>query len=184
VPATLSSITDTLPAGFTYTAGSTTGATTANPTISGSTLTWAGTFTVPAATSTPGSITLHFRVTVSSTAGTYLNNATAAGTGLTVVASGPTAPIQVTSSTNHPTSCVVTAVRRGPPAQQDVTVRDADGIASISNVHVINGSVQVPTFTSGNVGPLVLTATKADQSTRTFWEFDVTDSLGATTHCV
>jgi uncharacterized repeat protein (TIGR01451 family) len=45
----VNSITDTLPAGFAYVAGSTTGATTANPTISSQTLTWNGSFSAPRA---------------------------------------------------------------------------------------------------------------------------------------
>jgi hypothetical protein len=88
------------------------------------------------------------------------------------------------NGTNRPTTCVVTALRAGPPAQQDVTVRDPDGIAAIFNVHVLNGTVAVPPFTSGSPGPVVLTATKTIQSQRTFWEFDVTDSKGRTKHCV
>jgi hypothetical protein len=88
------------------------------------------------------------------------------------------------SSGNSPTTCVVTALRAGPPQQQDVTVKDLDGIASIFNVNVINGTVNVPAFTPGTTGPVVLTATKTNQSQRTFWEFDVKDSKGVTTHCV
>ena len=187
VPATLSSISDTLPAGFTYTPGSTTGVTTANPSISASTLTWNGPFTVPAATNSPGTVTLHFGVTVSSVPATYTNSATANGDGLTVVPSGPTAPIVVSGVApppNQPTTCVVTGLRKGPPAQQDVTVRDPDGIAVINHINVINGSTHVPTFTPGTPGPLVLTTTKINQTQRTFWEFDVTDSRGVTKHCV
>ena len=67
----LNTITDTLPAGFTYTPGSTTGATTSDPTVSGQNLTWNGPFNDPAG----GDVTLHFGVTVSSTPGTYYNNA-------------------------------------------------------------------------------------------------------------
>ncbi|HEY6986086.1 MAG TPA: hypothetical protein VH375_08390 [Rhodanobacteraceae bacterium] len=88
---TLNSITDTLPAGFTYTLGSTTGATTANPTVNGQVLTWAGPFSVPAG----GTTTLHFGVTVSSVNGTYTNQATADAGADTVAGSGPTAPITV-----------------------------------------------------------------------------------------
>jgi uncharacterized repeat protein (TIGR01451 family) len=96
---TLSSITDTLPAGFTYTAGSTTGATTADPSITGQTLTWAGPFTVPAATgATPGTLTLHFGVTVSSTPGDYFNNAGAESADFTVAPTGDTARITVQQS--------------------------------------------------------------------------------------
>jgi len=89
--ATLNSITDTLPTGFTYTPGSSTGATTADPTIAASTLTWAGPIAVPPG----GTAVLHFGVTVSSTPGTYTNQATADAGADTVAGTGPTAPITV-----------------------------------------------------------------------------------------
>lgn len=89
--ATLNSIIDTLPAGFTYTPGSTTGATTADPTIAAQTLTWTGSFPVAGG----GTATLHFGVTVSSTAGTYTNQATADAGADTVAGTGPTAPVTV-----------------------------------------------------------------------------------------
>ena len=89
--ATLNSITDTLPAGFTYTAGSTTGATSADPTIAAQTLTWAGPIAVPPG----GTASIHFGVTVSSTAGTYLNTANADAGADTVAGTGPTAPVTV-----------------------------------------------------------------------------------------
>lgn len=108
----LTDITDTLPAGFTYTTGSSSGATTSDPSISGSTnasisgqgtsdastsgqaLTWTGPFTVPAS----GTLSLHFGVTVSSTPDTYYNNAGGDSTGFTVSPTGPTAPVTVTAS--------------------------------------------------------------------------------------
>ncbi len=96
--ATLNSITDTLPAGFSYTAGSTTGATTANPAVSSQTLTWAGPITVPAS----GNVTLHFRVTVATASGTYFNNATADAGAIPVAPSGPTAPIAVSGTGETP----------------------------------------------------------------------------------
>ena len=85
----LDSLTDTLPAGFTYVPGSTTGATTANPTIVGQDLTWSG---ISAAV---GTTTLHFAVTASSTPGTYTNEATATAEGYTVAPTGPTASVTV-----------------------------------------------------------------------------------------
>ena len=91
---TVTSITDTLPAGFAYVAGSTTGATTANPTISGQNLTWNGSFNAPAG----GDVTLHFNVTVSSTPGTYTNNAGGDAGSVAVAPTGDTAPITVRSS--------------------------------------------------------------------------------------
>ena len=92
--ATLSSIVDTLPTGFTYQAGSSSGATTANPAIAGQVLTWTGPFSVPA----NGVLSLRFNVSVSTISGTYFNQATATGTGQTIAGSGPTAPITVTGA--------------------------------------------------------------------------------------
>ena len=89
----VSSITDKLPDGFSY-FGSTTGATSNNPAINGQNLTWSGSFTVPG----NGSITLHFAVTVSNTPGVYFNEAGgSAEQNYSVVGTGPTAPITVTS---------------------------------------------------------------------------------------
>lgn len=100
-PVTLSGITDALPAGFAYTSGSTTGATTANPAVSGQQLAWTGPFTVPAA----GNVSIHFAVTVSGTPGTYYNNASGTSDGVAVAPTGDTAPVTVTAvTTNQPPS--------------------------------------------------------------------------------
>lgn len=116
VPQTLSSITDTLPAGFTYIAGSSTGATTTDPAIAGAALTWSGTFVVPAATAGgPGTLALHFGVTVSAQAGTYTNSVTGAGTGVAVVEAINTAPITVTA--------VVVPVPVPPPTELAVVAQ-------------------------------------------------------------
>jgi len=87
----LNSVTDTLPAGFTYISGSTTGMTTANPTITGPDLVWTGPFTVPASSSA----FISFAVTVPSVTGTYFNLATADAGSTTVADTGPTAPVSV-----------------------------------------------------------------------------------------
>lgn len=87
----VNTITDTLPAGFTYTPGSTTGATTSDPTVAGQNLTWSGPFNDPAG----GDVTLHFGVTVSSTVGTYYNNAGGSAETTAVAQTGDTAPVQV-----------------------------------------------------------------------------------------
>jgi uncharacterized repeat protein (TIGR01451 family) len=93
---TLNSITDTLPAGFSYVPGSTTGVTTNDPAISAQMLTWVGPFVVPA----NSSVSLHFAVIVATLPGDYFNEAggEAAG-GYTVTGTGPTAPITVTPAT-------------------------------------------------------------------------------------
>ncbi|HUG82932.1 MAG TPA: cell wall-binding repeat-containing protein [Euzebya sp.] len=88
---TLTEISDTLPAGFTYTAGTTTGATTTDPTIDGQTLLWTGPFAVPAS----GQLDLTFSVTVAAEPGTYMNEASAVAQDHTVSPTGPTAPVQV-----------------------------------------------------------------------------------------
>ena len=137
----LATISDTLPAGFSYVAGSTTGATTANPTISGQTLTWSGPFAVPAGDgSTPGSTSLHFNVTVSATPGDYVNNAGATATGFTVVPTGDTAPVTVVpaadlsiAKTDSPDPVTVgkdltyslLVTNHGPQDAAGVTVTDA-----------------------------------------------------------
>ncbi|HET7488727.1 MAG TPA: choice-of-anchor P family protein [Acidimicrobiales bacterium] len=93
---TLSAITDTLPAGFTYAAGTTSGTTTADPTVAGQDLSWAGPFTVPAT----GNVSLHFGVHVATAGGDYYNQAGATATGgATVVPTGPTAPVHVGATT-------------------------------------------------------------------------------------
>lgn len=86
-------VTDTLPAGFGYRPGTTSGATTANPTISGQTLRWSG-ITVPA----QATASLTFGVTVSRTPGTYQNNAGGESSTFTVIPTGPTAPVTVSAA--------------------------------------------------------------------------------------
>jgi uncharacterized repeat protein (TIGR01451 family) len=98
---TVSSITDTLPAGFAYVSGSTTSATTNEPAIAAQMLTWSGSFTVPAS----GSISLHFAVTVATTPGDYFNEAGgSAEENYNVIDTGPTAKITVTAASPTPTA--------------------------------------------------------------------------------
>jgi hypothetical protein len=95
---TVNSIFDDLPTGFTYTAGTTTGVTTTDPTVVAQHLTWTGPFTVPGS----GSVSLHFGVTVSSAAGVYTDNAGADAGSVAVAPTGPTAPVTVTSAADPP----------------------------------------------------------------------------------
>jgi uncharacterized repeat protein (TIGR01451 family) len=92
----LSSISDELPAGFTYKANSTSGMTVGNPSITTSggrqTLTWSGSFSVSAG----GSLQLHFTATAPSAPGNYFNRAFGQATGgYTVLPTGDTAPVTV-----------------------------------------------------------------------------------------
>jgi uncharacterized repeat protein (TIGR01451 family) len=95
---TLSSLTDHLPAGFSYVAGSTTGLTTADPVVSGQDITWSGAFPVSAG----GTATLHFTVTVSTVPGTYLNSVDGVSASTAIVGSGATAPVVVEAATVAP----------------------------------------------------------------------------------
>jgi uncharacterized repeat protein (TIGR01451 family) len=106
---TLTTITDTLPDGFSYVSGSSSGATTNDPAVTGQTLTWTGTFAVPAASGpTPGTLTLHFQVDVAPNEpdGTYRNTVTGDGNGATVVGATAVAPITVTGIPTVPIASV------------------------------------------------------------------------------
>jgi uncharacterized repeat protein (TIGR01451 family) len=104
----LDTITDTLPDGFAYTAGSTTGSTASDPTVSGQTLTWSGLFFNPA-----GEVVVHFAVTASSTPGTYYNNAGGNSPTTDVEPTGDTAPVTVET----PTAVQVRSFSAAPAAR-------------------------------------------------------------------
>jgi len=91
----VTSIVDTLPTGFTFTASSASGLTTSNPTINGQILTWTGNWTVAAAASQ----TLAFDVTASSSAGTFLNRAAVSGSDFSTAKTGATASVTVSLPT-------------------------------------------------------------------------------------
>jgi uncharacterized repeat protein (TIGR01451 family) len=87
----LDSISDTLPAGFAYVPGSTRGATTTDPDVSGRTLTWSGRFRAPQG----GVAGLHFAVNAAQDPGYYLDDATADARGFPITPSGPSAGVRV-----------------------------------------------------------------------------------------
>lgn len=89
----LDTLVDTLPNGLSYVAGSSTGATTADPAIAGQVLTWNGPLNVAA----NGSLTLRFSTQLDANlaAGTLYNSVSATATGYTVQPSGNTAPLTV-----------------------------------------------------------------------------------------
>ena len=91
----VSSIYDDLPAGFSYLPSSTSGVSTSNPSITGQHLEWSGPFTVPP----NGVAALHFLVSVSTTLGTYYNDAGGIAGGANVTPVLNTAPITVNQGT-------------------------------------------------------------------------------------
>src|SRR5436309_2819550 len=129
-PIVVNAVTDALPAGFAYVASSTTGATTADPTISGQTLTWNGSFSAPAG----GDITLHFNVTASNTPGTYYNNAGGDAGAVAVAATGDTAAITVEAGDQLITASGTTfSATEGASFSGDVaTFGDPDAAATAS----------------------------------------------------
>ena len=137
----LTDITDTLPAGFTYTAGSSSGATTSDPSISGQNLTWKGPVTVPAS----GTVTLHFKVTVAGTPGTYENNAGGDSTGFTVTPTGPTAPVTVTGGP-RPTTLTTSLSGEGQSGGS-ITVKEGAAVTDNATLSGENASKAAGTVT-------------------------------------
>ena len=88
---TVSTVTDTLPTGFTFVPGSTTGGITTAPAVSGNQLLWTGSFTVPPG----GALMFHFNVTVATAPGHYTNTVTADAGSASVVPATNVAPIDV-----------------------------------------------------------------------------------------
>ena len=90
----------------------------------------------------------------------------------------------VTCADNAPPSCTVTAIIPGPPKQVLVTVRDLQsGLASITVVTAINVTVSIPAFTVGTTNPVVVTATKINQSLSATIALRVTDVCGNSIVC-
>jgi len=149
-PVVLSSVTDALPAGFAYVAGSTTGATTADPTISGQTLTWNGSFSAPAG----GDVTLHFNVTASSTPGTYYNNAGGDAGAVVVVATGDTAPITVEAGDQPITASgtTVSATEGASFSGEVATFTDPDAAATASEYSATIDWGDGSATTAGTIG--------------------------------
>jgi Putative Ig domain len=139
-------------------------------------------FTVASGTLPPG-------IVLNSTTGLLSGTPTTGGSStFTVQAANDAGPDAVSGSititvTPLPT-CKVTALIQGPPAQQQVTVRDAGlGLQAITNIKIVNGTVAPLSFSVGTTGPVVVTATKTNQTERTVWSFDATDTAGNVVHC-
>jgi uncharacterized repeat protein (TIGR01451 family) len=181
---TLDSITDTLPDGFTYQTGSTTGLTTADPSVAGRVLTWSGPFTVPAS----GSESLHFGVTVSSVPGDYLNEAGGTAEGVGVSGTGPTAQVTVTEvggEDETAPSCTKVAFSRSPRTST-LEMQDAEsGLASITVLSTTNTTVEVAAFEPGTTDPVQVIVRKLPKTPLPGWGavLEVRDVAGNTTVC-
>jgi len=80
--------------------------------------------------------------------------------------------------------CPITLNDPGPPARIEVTIQDTgSGIAEILVTRSENADTVVPPFTVGTTDPIILTATKIDQSLRARVEARVTDLAGNVALC-
>ncbi len=83
-----------------------------------------------------------------------------------------------------PPSCALTAVIAGPPKQIQITIQDADGgLQSIEVITSDNANTLVPPFAVGTTDPVVVTATKIDQSAGAAVDLKATDLAGNVTTC-
>jgi uncharacterized repeat protein (TIGR01451 family) len=177
VQAVVHQIRVTLPAGFSYT-GPTTGVTTAHPSQTGQTLTWAGPFTI----SPGGVISIDFNVTVSRYPGTYYLDATATAD-REVAAASHTAPITVpgdadlelvkTASVDAAKpgdsfSYALTVLNHGPSAVPSATIHDTlpSQVAFVSGAGCSAAGQQV-TCTTGPIEPGGFTKVTVNVQART-----------------
>ncbi|HVA92868.1 MAG TPA: Ig-like domain-containing protein [Chloroflexota bacterium] len=83
-----------------------------------------------------------------------------------------------------PPSCALTGVIAGPPKQIQITVQDSDGgLKSVVVTESNNATMNVPTFTPGATVPVIVTATKIDQTLGAQVALQVTDMAGNVTNC-
>jgi hypothetical protein len=83
-----------------------------------------------------------------------------------------------------PPSCILTAVIAGPPTQLQITVQDTEsGIASVNANELVNAFVTIPRYAAGVQTPLLITATKVDESLGSRVALQVFDVAGNVTNC-
>ena len=168
---TVSSITDTLPAGFVYVPGSTTDATTNDPAIFAQMLTWSGSLSVPAR----DSISLHFAVIVADTPGDYFNEAGgSAEDSYNVIATGPTAKITVTAAATPTPRRRKRALRlQLPPRQRHTATATATATATFPPTPTATATftptpTATATFTPTPTATATATYTPTPTATATF----------------
>ncbi|MFA6450056.1 MAG: hypothetical protein WCX65_11330 [bacterium] len=147
----LTTIKDSLPNTFSYKPNTTTGLTTSNPTISGQNLTWAGNWVVPRKTGgVNGSVTLSFKAKAGSVIGTYNNTVIANGNNISVVSTGPTAPVTVTSPILSLTKQGDSNVAPGSVITFTIIYRNTGGAAA-KNVNITDTVPAKTTFVPGSL---------------------------------
>jgi hypothetical protein len=83
-----------------------------------------------------------------------------------------------------PPACRISQIVAGPPRQLVVAMQAADtGLQSIEPFTTYNVSVTIPVFSPGTTDPVLVTATKLDQSQLYEVAFTVTDMASLQTSC-
>ncbi|MCM3658103.1 DUF11 domain-containing protein [Agromyces mediolanus] len=147
----LDELTVTLPDGFAYTPGSTTGFTTSDPVVSGNTLTFSGPFTVPP----NGLISVHFGVAAGTIPGTYTIDASGTSPDFDVSGTTNAAPITVLAVSDlsvAKTTATPTVVAGGAPIVFDVVATNA-GPGTAPNVQVTDTVPPGMTFSASASSP-------------------------------
>jgi hypothetical protein len=91
--------------------------------------------------------------------------------------------VETVSVSSSPPTCVLSSVINGPPKQIEVTVQASGGLATVAVTEDVNDTVAVGSFTPGATTPVVVTATKTNQSEVAELALTVTDQNGNSTSC-
>ena len=168
----ITQVQDFLPAGFSYVAGSTTGVTTTDPSVSGQTLAWAGNWAVAVG----GNATLSFQARASSAGGTYYNNVTASGSNFVAATTGNTAPVQV-GAPQITLAKTVSAATAAPGAELVYAIAYRN--AGNGSAHTLLIADSIPPYTTYVAGSLRLGPAGGTYASATV-KTDANDGDGAT----
>jgi len=91
---------------------------------------------------------------------------------------------QLVIEDDTPPSCVLTRVIAGPPTQLQITTQDTgSGLDEINVLVATNATVSIPPFSTGTTDPVLVTATKINQSQAARVNLEVIDVNGNITTC-
>jgi hypothetical protein len=102
-----------------------------------------------------------------------------AGNGTYTASNGPCESVTVATM---PIICMLTATIAGPPKQIQITVQAAAGLAAIIPTTLTNATLLIPAY-AGTTNPVVVTATKVNQTAGAHVALQVTAVGGASTTC-
>jgi len=101
-----------------------------------------------------------------------------AGNGTYTASNGPCESVTVATMP----ICILTATIAGPPKQIQITVQAAAGLAAIIPTTLTNATLLIPAY-AGTTNPVVVTATKVNQTAGAHVALQVTAVGGASTTC-